>query len=97
LIGAELVVHQRIRPMVRQFLTRNLLPETAMTRFDAAIAFTARLRNSVLAEALLIILVYAVGILAVWRQYAALDATTWYATPSAGVGRSRSPGCGTVT
>jgi hypothetical protein len=84
LIGAELVVHQRMRPMVRQFLTRNLIPETAMTRFDAAIASTARLRNSALAEVLLIVLVYAVGILVVWRRYVALDATTWYATPSAG-------------
>jgi len=54
LIGAELVVHQRMRFVVNQFLERRLIPESAMTRFDAAIASVFRLRNSVLAEALLL-------------------------------------------
>jgi hypothetical protein len=31
---------------------------------------------------LLIAFVYGIGILIVWRQYIALDTTTWYATPS---------------
>ena len=55
-----------------------------MPRFDAAIASAFRLRNSVLAEVLLIAFVYGVGVLIVWRHYMALDAATWYATPSAG-------------
>ena len=55
-----------------------------MTRFETAIASAFRLRNSVLAEVLLIAFVYGVGILIVWRQYTALDTTTWYATASAG-------------
>ena len=55
-----------------------------MPRFEAAIASAFRLRNSVLAEVLLIAFVYGVGILIVWRQYVALDTATWYATPSAG-------------
>ena len=84
LIGAELVVHRRMRSKVNQFLERQLIPEGAMTRFDAAVASAFRLRNSVLAEVLLIAFVYVVGILIVWRQYMALDAATWYATPSAG-------------
>jgi hypothetical protein len=54
-----------------------------MPRFDAAIASAFRLRNSVPAELLLIAVVYGLGILVVWRQYIALDAPTWYATPSA--------------
>ena len=83
LIIAELVVHRRMRPLVQQFLERNLIPESAMTRFEAAIASAFRLRNSVLAEVLLIAIVYGVGILIVWRQYLALDTTTWYATPAA--------------
>ncbi|MBP1733587.1 MAG: hypothetical protein H6Q55_4016 [Deltaproteobacteria bacterium] len=65
-IVAELVVHQRMRFVVKQFLERHLIPESAMTRFDAAIASAFRLRNSVLAEVLLIALVYVVGILIVW-------------------------------
>jgi hypothetical protein len=82
LIAAELVVHQRMRSVVKLFLGRRLIPESAMTRFDAAVASAFRLRNSVLAEVLLIAFVYVVGILIVWRQYMALDAATWYATPS---------------
>jgi hypothetical protein len=84
LIVAELVVHRRIRPVVKQILERQLIPGSAMTRFDAAIASAFRLRNSVLAEVLLIAFVYGVGILIVWRHYTALDTTTWYATASVG-------------
>ena len=83
LIAAELVVHQRMRSLVQVFLERNLIPESAMPRFNAAIASAFRLRNSVLAEVLLIAFVYLVGILVVWRQYTALDTATWYGTPSA--------------
>jgi hypothetical protein len=83
LIAAELIVHQRMRVVVRVFLDRHLIPDAAMPRFEAAIAAAIRLRNSVLAEVLLVALVYGVGILIVWRHYTALDAATWYATPSA--------------
>jgi hypothetical protein len=82
LIVAELVVHQRMRFVGKEFLERNLIPENAITRFDAAVASVFRLRNSVLAEALLIAFVYVFGILIVWRHYVALDTATWYATPS---------------
>jgi hypothetical protein len=84
LVLAELVVHRRMRPLLQQFVERRLVPENEMPRFEAAVASAFRLRNSVLAEVLLIAFVYAVGILIVWRQYMALDTATWYATPSAG-------------
>jgi hypothetical protein len=83
LIIAELVVHRRMRPVLKQFLDRHLIPESAMTRFDAAVASAFRLRNSVLAEVLLIAFVYAFGVLIVWRQFVVLGTATWYATPSA--------------
>jgi hypothetical protein len=83
LIAAELVVHQRMRFVVRQFLERNLIPESAMTRFEAAIASAFRLRNSVFAEVVLIAFVYGVGILIIWRHYTTLNTATWYATPLA--------------
>jgi len=82
LIGAELLVHSRMRPLAKQFLERRLVPDGAIPRFDAALAAAARLRNSVIAEVLLIALVYGVGVLVVWRHNVALDAATWYATPS---------------
>jgi hypothetical protein len=82
LIIAELVVHQRTRPLIQLFLERNIIPESAMARFAAAIASASRLRNSVLAELLLIAFVYVAGVLIIWRQFLALDTGTWYATPS---------------
>jgi hypothetical protein len=82
LIAAELIVHQRMRFVVKQFLERNIIPENSVKRFDAAIASVFRLRNSVLAEVLLFAFVYIVGILIVWRHYIALETATWYATPS---------------
>jgi hypothetical protein len=82
LIVAELVVHQRMRFVVRQFLERHLIAASALPRFDAAITAALRLRNSVLAEVLLIALVYGVGVLLIWRQYLVLDTATWYAAPT---------------
>jgi hypothetical protein len=84
LIAAELVVHRRMRSLVKVFLDRHLIPESAMSRFHAAIGAAFRLRNSVLAEVLLIAFVYIVGILIIWRHYLALDTATWYATPTDG-------------
>ena len=83
MIGAELVVHRRMRLLLRQFLERNLIPESALPRFDAAIHSAFRLRNSTLAEVLLIAIVYSLGILVIWPNYMALDAPTWFATPTA--------------
>ncbi len=81
LIIAELVVHRRVPPLVRQFRARNLIPEDAVSQFNAAIVSAIRLRDSVIVEILLIAFVYAVGVLVVWREYVAVDTTTWYATP----------------
>jgi len=83
MVSAELVVHRRMRLLLKQFLERNLIPERAMPRFDAAIQSAFRLRNSTFAEVLLLAFVYGVGVLIIWRHYMALDAPTWYATPSA--------------
>ena len=82
-VVAELVVHDRMRFVVRQFLERRLVPESALPRFESAIASAFRWRNSVLAEVLLIGFVYVVGISLVWRQYLTLDRATWYAVPTA--------------
>jgi hypothetical protein len=82
LLVAELVVHQRLIPIARAFLERNLIPSAATQRFDAALVSAFRLRNSVVAEVILLVVVYLVGILIVWRRHTALDVSTWYAAPS---------------
>jgi len=82
LVVAELVVHERMRLVVKQFLQRQLIPADARIRFDAAIASAVRMRNSVAAEVMLIAIVYGVFVLIVWRHYMVLSATTWYAVPT---------------
>lgn len=84
LIAAELVVHQRVRFVARQFLVRGLIPAHQRARFDEALASTTRLRNSIAAELALIAVVYVVGVLIIWGRFVALDASTWYATPTDG-------------
>ena len=53
-----------------------------MPRFDGAVATAFRLRNSIVGEVTLIVFVYVVGILIIWRHYTALAAATWYAVPT---------------
>lgn len=85
LILAEIVVHQRMRPVVGQFLVRGIIPDAARARFDAAIASAMRLRNSITAEVLLLILVYVVGVGFIWRTQIALEAASWHGTPVNGI------------
>ena len=78
LLAAELSVHRRMQNVARQFLERGIIPDTARPQFDAAVTSAKRLRNSVVAELLLIVFVYSVGVL-VWRRYIALDVvSSWY-------------------
>jgi len=83
LIVAELVVHGRMRLVIKEFLDRDLIPDAGKARFDAALSGAFRLRNSVAAELLLIAFVYAVGVLVVWRHFTVLQTDTWYATTTA--------------
>jgi len=80
LVAAELTVHQRMRSLGKVFRDRDLVSASASAQLEAAIASAYRLRNSVVAEVLLIVLVYVVGVLIVWRHYGALDTSTWYKT-----------------
>jgi len=82
LLAAELIVHRRLLGVARIFLERGLIPAAAMPRFDRAVTSAFRMRNSLLAEVLLVALVYAVGVFIVWRRYTVLDTSTWYAAGS---------------
>ena len=83
LVAAEIVVHLRLRPTVAQFVARRIVTEEEMPRFQEAIDSTRRVRNSVIAEITLLVLVYTVG-LWVWKSQIALGTASWYATPEAG-------------
>jgi hypothetical protein len=83
LLAAEPHVHDRMRGSVLQFLDRGIVTDAARPQFDAALASLRRVRESRLAELLLLVLVYAVGIGVVWREVVSLDVDTWYRTSGA--------------
>jgi hypothetical protein len=84
LIFAELAANQRIRLVVRQFVNLGLIPEAGRAQFDSALASAIRLRNSRVAELLLLALVYGVGVPYFWRNYIALDVVSWYGVMAGG-------------
>jgi hypothetical protein len=80
LIGAELIAHSRIRPVVRRFVERGIVREEDLLRFEAAIDAAARLRNSISVEVALLISVYTLG-LWLWNSRFGIDSPTWYGMP----------------
>ncbi len=83
LIGAEYWAHQRFAPMVREFVQRGIITPAVRPRFDALVASTARLRNSVLVEVVLMLFAILISDL-VLKQTLTLGASTWYASGVAG-------------
>ena len=80
LVAAELIVHSRIRPAMNRFVERRIIAPEEMPRFHAAIDSALRLRNSLIVEVALLVLVYTVG-LWIWRSQIATEAASWYAMP----------------
>jgi len=80
LIAAELIVHLRLRPVVRRFGERRIVLLQDLPRFDTAIESAGRLRDSIPIECGLLLFVYTVG-LWVWNGRVGLDTETWYAMP----------------
>jgi hypothetical protein len=78
LVGAELVVHRAMPIVVQQFLERGLVRASARAEFDAAVRSAIRLRDSITAELLLLVLVYTLGVGVLWPHALALDVPTWY-------------------
>jgi hypothetical protein len=80
LIAAELIVHLRIRPVVAQFVEQRIVVAEELPQFQQAIDSTLRLRNSVIGEVVLLVVIYTFG-LWVWRHQIALETASWYAIP----------------
>lgn len=79
LIIAEVIVHQRMQAVVKQFQQRDLVPEDSIkTQFHKAINSALQLRNSFVAEAIMVAIIYGIGYQVVWRQSAGLETSTWY-------------------
>lgn len=77
LLVTEWVVHQRLRPIVLQFVERGIITTETRQRFETCIGSALYLRNSVLIEIALLILVLIFGH-SLWFQRAVLTINTWY-------------------
>ena len=80
LLIAELGVHRRVGPVIRRFVERRIIAPEDLPTFNSAVKSTLRVRNSIVAEVVILILVYTLGLL-VWRDRIALGSATWYARP----------------
>jgi hypothetical protein len=78
LIAAEVLVHLRIRPVVRRFVERQIVRPQDLPRFERAIKSAVRLRNSIPVELGLLLVVYTLG-LWLWNSRVGLNTSTWYA------------------
>jgi hypothetical protein len=82
LIIAEFEVQRRMRPLLSEFSERKLVPPNEMPQFRTVVKSAYRLRNSTLAEVLLIATVYGVGLPFIWHKYMEQNTATWSAVPS---------------
>jgi hypothetical protein len=78
LVWAELIVHQRMGGVSRNFLARGIVRAEDVPRYRAAIASATRVRNSVVLELGLLVLAFTAGQWS-WRTQVALSSSTWYA------------------
>jgi hypothetical protein len=83
LLLAEIIVHRRLRSTVKHFIDRHIVSPEEMPKFHAAIDSAIRMRNSVIAEVVLLVIVFTAGIW-IWRKEVALGVASWYASPGGG-------------
>jgi hypothetical protein len=81
LIAAEVVVHQRMQPIIEQFRERDIVSPESQPALEAAMQSARKWRNSYAVETALLLLVFVAGPFS--ARSVALPADTW-ATHSAG-------------
>jgi hypothetical protein len=77
LLAAEVMVHRRLRFVVRNFIRRDIVRTEDVPAFDKAIESAIRLRDSVAIESAMIVSVYALGVW-IWGQRPPPATATWY-------------------
>jgi len=80
LIGAELLVHARIRAVIRRVVEWRIVLPDDMLAFHKAIESAIKIRNSIWAELALLATVYTLG-LWLWNGRSEFGLMTWYALP----------------
>lgn len=84
LIAAELLVHKQLRGLIGQFVDREIIAEKVLPQFKEIIASSIKMRNSILAEIILLLLAF-LGGQYMWNSVSIVEkiATgtgTWYGT-----------------
>src|SRR6185369_3534474 len=82
LVAAEVLVHMRVRPLVRRFVERRIVLPPDLPTFNRAVQSAINLRNSVLVELGLLLFVYSLGPWLTLHRLT-LVVPTWYAKPGA--------------
>jgi len=80
LVGAELLVHSRIRPLVKRFVEWRIVRSEDVGLFHEAIESAIKIRNSVYVELALLFIVYTLG-LWLWNGRNEINVVTWYGLP----------------
>ncbi len=83
LLLAELVVHERIRRVVQQFVSTGLVRSDTFAGFRDAIASTMRIRNSLVVEIAMAVFAFGFG-WAIWQGDTGLTASSWFGTVEGG-------------
>jgi len=80
LVAAELIVHSRLRPVVRRFVERGIVLPNDLPRFHNAVNSAVRLRDSVAVELGILLFLYPLS-LWLWNERPSIVSSTWYGTP----------------
>jgi hypothetical protein len=91
LIAAELIVHLRLRSIVRRFVERDIIIAEEIPQFHGAMNSAMRWRDSIPLELGLLFFVYTVGHW-LWQSQIAFGASTWFAIPDGGHSHLTPPG-----
>jgi hypothetical protein len=78
MVGGERLLHRLMCVAVREFTECGLIPAGSLVRFEAAVTSARRLKDSRLAELVILLLVYTIGVGLLWRDLIALHIDTWY-------------------
>ena len=81
LLIAEVVVHRRMSILIQQFKERDIIFKADWGRFEAIIASTMRMMNSIIVEVILLVLSITVSNW-LWIEHLMLKTQTWYALPA---------------
>lgn len=79
-IFAELLVHDRIKPLIKLFVKRGIVTPEETPKFYAAVDAALRARNSLWLELAVLLFTYTVGH-SFWKHQVALETASWYAHP----------------